>query len=161
MEAGVKTTEYNQIMAFESGLEKLVDDFFSDARKTRENFDTVVVEIRSLNLENMYKECFPKVCNNCSKTFNDQREYAERTEPLKFSDGKISQYDNKCGMIEYANCTCGTTLVLLLRSGRNESKFGNEKRHLFDKWRDKLSDQYPEVDTSDLTEILRFLYRHV
>ena len=155
------TTPISKIKIFESGLQKLVDDFFTDAYESKEKLDSMVFQIKQINLENMYKDCFPKVCKNCSETYANKNDYSDRTTPLLYSNNEVGLYDRKCGMIEYANCNCGTTLVLVLRRLRNESKFGIQKRSLFERWLDKLSDQFPTVDKTDLSEILRFLYRHV
>ena len=161
MDASTSQVQVSRIKVFENGLEELVDDFFSDISKSREKLHSVVDQIRQLNSDNMYKDCFPKVCKNCGETYKDRNDYSERTIPLKHDNDQIGMYDQKCGFIEYANCNCGTTLVLLLRRLRNESKFGNQKRSLFDNWLERLSSEFPGVKKNDLSEILRFLYRHV
>ncbi|MFK7825524.1 MAG: hypothetical protein AB8G05_15345 [Oligoflexales bacterium] len=161
METNTNPIAVSNIKIFENGLKKLVDDFFSDANQSKEKLHTMVNQIKQLNTDNMYKDCFPKICKNCRETYKCKNDYSEKTVPLLHENDEIGMYDQKCGFIEYANCNCGTTLVLVLRKIRNDSKFGSEKRRIFNNWLERLGDQFPQVRKKDLSEILRFLYRHV
>ncbi|NRA46432.1 MAG: hypothetical protein HRU09_15890 [Oligoflexales bacterium] len=116
MDSHVNPTPISRIKVFESGLEKLVSDFFNDANQSKKKLNSLLGQIKQLNMEDMYKDCFPKVCKNCCKTYDDKGDYSAGTVPLLHENNAVGMYDRKCGMIEYANCSCGTTLVLVLRS---------------------------------------------
>ena len=81
---------------------------------------------------------FPKACSCCGTIYQSCKEYKERTKALKQDVASTLVPFANC-WIEYRNCGCGSTLVLIFSEERDVSPSGQRRRDYFWECVDKLT----------------------
>jgi len=125
------------------------------------DFDVAtVIEITRLTehignrLIDMYSKKFPKKCNNCGRIYQTRNDYLKATFPLR---GKGTIYE-ALGVQEYRNCVCGSTLLIITDDRRDNTKFGQARRDLFDQCVKKLT-EISSRDEKDIRDAVRKVFR--
>jgi len=68
---------------------------------------------------------FPKKCNCCNLVFNDRDQYLRETNPPTSGQFGCAKNDK---VLEFRNCSCGSTLVITFKDERDYTSAGNFKR---------------------------------
>ena len=119
----------------EQELEQKLDTNFSERLSTEIIHELSLLklvlqhttEIKS-RLEELYQEYFPKQCGNCRKIYETREQYLTATLQLE-EESTVLDYDNK--VFEYRNCTCGSTMLVMMDNRRDETHWGEMRRGIF------------------------------
>ena len=100
-------------------------------------------------------DIFQRKCPNCQQVYNDREQYLELTDRLQqqstiYEMGEVQ---------EYRNCSCGSTLLLVLDDRRDSSDFGHQRRILFDLCCKKLKKLEPTMETKEVKKTVRQIFR--
>lgn len=78
-------------------------------------------------VDTVYSDKFPKKCKGCDRLFETREQYIKETAAL--SNERTDVFKGQ--FIEYRNCVCGSTLVLMGEDRRDTTPFGVARRNLF------------------------------
>ena len=106
----------------------------------------------------IYREKFPKTCNTCERVFATREEYLEATNPTEKHGIRWDDFIDK--VQEYRNCTCGSTLVIMVPDRRDMSPFGIERRRLFSEFVGKIV-QLPGQEQVVVEGQVRVIFRQL
>jgi hypothetical protein len=86
-------------------------------------------------LKSLIASAFPKKCNNCGRTFEDEEAFVIQTETIRNISGlKESIEDDGTPIVElFRNCVCGSTLMDEFQDRRDLSERGLQRRKQFGK----------------------------
>lgn len=113
---------------------------YIDSQKLKSILGKELVSLKSLTpyLDDMeqkmavlYANKFPKKCNTCDKIFSNREEYIAGTRKVTTPTSPGGSVLNNQGVLEFRNCKCGSTLLILLANRRDESEFGIKRREIF------------------------------
>lgn len=79
-----------------------------------------------------YASTFPKKCNTCERVYQDRNDYLQNTLPLNPRHVESGTIEDQGRIIEYRNCHCGSSLVIVTPCRRDLSPFGQQCRAYFD-----------------------------
>ena len=84
-------------------------------------------------LQELHAAAFPKVCPNCGRVYNTLADFLAQTRAIAGKSGlKASRDDDDRPMVElFRNCVCGSTLMDLAQSRRDETAAGLHRREQF------------------------------
>jgi len=84
-------------------------------------------------LQELHAAAFPKVCPNCGRVYNTLADFLEQTRAIAGKSGlKASCDDDDQPVVElFRNCVCGSTLMDLAQSRRDETAAGLRRREQF------------------------------
>lgn len=84
-------------------------------------------------LQKLHEAAFPKVCPNCGRVYNTLADFLEQTRAIAGKSGlKASRDDDDRPVVElFRNCVCGSTLMDLAQSRRDETTAGLRRREQF------------------------------
>lgn len=99
---------------------------------------------------------FPRICNTCEKSYLDRAQFLKET--VLLPKGTYSK-GTKDKVFEYRNCQCGSTLVCVVESNRDESPEGIEMRKDFSRKMQFLIDN--GIDKKRAKEIVLAKVRHL
>lgn len=107
----------------------------------------------------LYAKKFPKKCNTCEKIFNNREEYIKGTQKVSTPTSPGGSVLNNQGVLEFRNCKCGSTLLILLGNRRDESEFGVKRRQIFSECVEKIvSEKIADEERAQV--IVRELFRY-
>ena len=98
---------------------------------------------------------FPKTCNCCGTVYHSNKEYMDQTAPLNKNIGNVLVSSLNC-WVEYRNCHCGSTLVIVSQNVRDASPSGQRKRDYFQECVEKIGAR----ENAPIDKI-RLVVRHV
>lgn len=106
----------------------------SDAKMTNLSIPTLerlsmLSESIEGKLKRLYSVKFPKKCNNCGMIYNSRAEYLQQTKAYLDRHNSIME---KTRVLEFRDCLCGSTLVVVTEDRRDNTPFGVARRKLFD-----------------------------
>lgn len=107
----------------------------------------------------LYAAKFPKKCNTCDTIYNNREEYINGTNQVTTPTSPGGSVLNNQGVLEFRNCKCGSTLLILIGNRRDESEFGNQRRAIFKECVDKIVSM-GIVDNEKAQNIVRELFRY-
>lgn len=86
-------------------------------------------------LRQLHAAAFPKVCPNCGRVYGTADEFLEQTRAIAGKSGlKASRDDDDRPVVElFRNCVCGSTLMDLFQSRRDETVAGQRRREQFER----------------------------
>ena len=124
-----------QDKALETFNEKQFDTILGTEIRAVENLGSFLVLIES-KVADMYMVKFPKQCTACKTVYETREDFVKATQKLQ----KTFMYEEKIGkLLEYRNCPCGNTLVVMTEDRRDHSEEGEALRKLFDVCVEKIS----------------------
>lgn len=138
MEDVIKTLEYHTEQAFQQ-----IDAVDFDKR-----------------LRGFYSKAFPKKCNTCNELYPSREVYLDKTEalnPRHMEYGTVVDYGR---IIEYRNCQCGSTLVIVTDCRRGLAFSGIHFRNYFDDCVIRLSRESNMPKEAAVT-LARLIFREV
>ncbi|OFZ47728.1 MAG: hypothetical protein A2381_06970 [Bdellovibrionales bacterium RIFOXYB1_FULL_37_110] len=114
-------------------------------------------------LLDIYKDKFPKTCQNCKRVYKDHQEFLRETTPLeKTSTIYLENYTETKRVQEYRNCRCGSTLLIACMDRRDNSETGKLRRDIFDvcvSKIEKITEKNPQEIQSVLRQIFKKLFK--
>lgn len=109
-------------------------------------------------LDSRVKSEFPKPCRKCGKTYESFAQFYYETEEIE--SGTVNYPSIGAEFYLHRNCRgeCGSTLVVVFNDRRDDSELGNQRRLVFQKSLDILSDKMG-LSESDARTVLFSLLR--
>jgi hypothetical protein len=139
-----------------------VDEWLAElSREWGVNFDRLheiqaKAHLIESKLKTLYNEKFPKKCNSCGAVFETRESYLEATKPLSDRNVRFDKFVDK--VQEYRNCTCGSTLMIMMPDRRDMTEFGIERRAIFDQLV-ALIVEMKKMDQEDAKKIVRKIFK--
>lgn len=110
-------------------------------------------------LQELHAAAFPKVCPTCGRVYNTLADFLEQTRAIAGKSGlKASRDDDDRPVVElFRNCVCGSTLMDLARSRRDETEAGLHRREQFQRMITLLIARglAPAVARTELLKVMR------
>ena len=109
-------------------------------------------------LQELSVGAFPKTCATCGKVYNTLREFLEQTQLVSGKSGlKSSIDDDDRPIVElFRNCVCGSTMMDICHSRRDESETGKQRREKFGRMLELLMQRGIEREMGRL-ELLKMM----
>ncbi|MFW7379056.1 MAG: hypothetical protein ACOH5I_09645 [Oligoflexus sp.] len=108
----------------------------------------------------IYASTFPKKCNNCEKVYMDRQEYLDRTAALNPQHTDSGTIEDQGRIIEYRNCDCGSSLVIVTPCRRDVTPFGMQCREYFDLCVERFMEE-SQIPPDQAIVLTRVIFREV
>ena len=125
----------NRDMAVEEFNQEQFSSILGTEIRAVESLGSFLVLIEN-KVADMYMVKFPKKCTACEIVYETREDFVKATNKLQ----RTFMYEERIGkLLEYRNCTCGNTLVVMTEDRRDHSPEGKALRDLFDACVSKIS----------------------
>jgi hypothetical protein len=108
----------------------------------------------------LYASSFPKKCNMCGLVYQTREQYLQQTVPLNPDHTASGTIEDEGRVIEYRNCNCGSSLVIVTPCRRDTSPFGIQCRNFFDICVEKLIEE-SHLTPQEAMSLTRVMFREV
>jgi len=157
----------SRIIPFKAAIESLesFDCTMEDVVKTLELYTVDALgrpgwfeySVRGVDL---YASTFPKKCNNCHKVYQDRNAYMAETLPLNPKHVDSGTIEDQGRIIEYRNCHCGSSLVIVTPCRRDLTPFGIQCRDYFDMCVERFIEE-SQIPPEEAIGLTRVIFREV
>lgn len=138
-------------------FEELMADLEAQTKKALENAQLDIVRSKE---PGVYSTSFPKECSNCGRRYSNYQQYKRSTHEVKSADSETGVIAEQGRVLDFRNCSCGSTLVVVRPCRRDSSEFGLQCRDYFEVCIEGLLQQ-TDLPADQLRRFLRMAFREV